>query len=249
MGQCFAKNAELNDAAAEEGSVRRGHQRKKSISDIFGKSPKNPAEEISETSVASKKETLELRDDVNPVVSFSPIVIQPPKKLPSEIERTDGSESRLGEKPSPSSQGPQSIRSNKNNPGIAASILSGQPPANKGVRRRSMESERLDAALQPLMDKKFGYEKNIGSKFDLEQEIGRGHFGHTCVAKVKKGVDKGKSVAVKIIPKAKVSAFVLRRFYVFLCSMVLSPEPISDDNSSGCNGCEERSSDFEGLGK
>lgn len=56
----------------------------------------------------------------------------------------------------------------------------------------------------PPLDKKFGYSKNLSLKYELEQEIGRGHFGHTCLAKVKKGKRKGATVAVKIIPKAKV---------------------------------------------
>lgn len=54
------------------------------------------------------------------------------------------------------------------------------------------------------LDKSFGYAKNIGAKYELGKEVGRGHFGHTHMAKAKKGVLKGQSVAVKIISKAKV---------------------------------------------
>jgi hypothetical protein len=54
------------------------------------------------------------------------------------------------------------------------------------------------------LDKTFGYAKNFGAKYELGKEVGRGHFGHTCWAKGKKGELKGHPVAVKIISKAKV---------------------------------------------
>ncbi|TYG57319.1 hypothetical protein ES288_D08G132800v1 [Gossypium darwinii] len=59
-----------------------------------------------------------------------------------------------------------------------------------------------------VLDKNFGYGKNLGAKFELGKEVGRGHFGHTCWAKGKKGELKGKSVAVKIISKAKMTSAI-----------------------------------------
>nr|QCF40563.1 CDPK-related kinase [Betula platyphylla] len=53
------------------------------------------------------------------------------------------------------------------------------------------------------LDKSFEYAKNFGAKFELGKEVGRGHFGHTCWAKGKKGELKGQAVAVKIVSKAK----------------------------------------------
>ncbi|RWW78636.1 hypothetical protein BHE74_00013135 [Ensete ventricosum] len=53
------------------------------------------------------------------------------------------------------------------------------------------------------LDKNFGFSKQIFSKFELGEEVGRGHFGYTCTAKAKKGDMKGEEVAVKVIPKAK----------------------------------------------
>ncbi|KAL2348413.1 hypothetical protein Fmac_002413 [Flemingia macrophylla] len=53
------------------------------------------------------------------------------------------------------------------------------------------------------LDRNFGFSKHFGSKYDVGDEVGRGHFGYTCVAKVKKGEMKGQQVAVKVIPKAK----------------------------------------------
>ncbi|XP_031381975.1 CDPK-related kinase 4 [Punica granatum] len=61
---------------------------------------------------------------------------------------------------------------------------------------------------EPRLDKTFGYPKNFGAKFELGAEVGRGHFGHTCRAKGKKGELKGQTVAVKIISKAKMTTAI-----------------------------------------
>ncbi|KAJ6881298.1 hypothetical protein NC651_027996 [Populus alba x Populus x berolinensis] len=58
------------------------------------------------------------------------------------------------------------------------------------------------------LDKNFGYPKNLAAKFELGKEVGRGHFGHTCWAKGKKGELKGQPVAVKIISKAKMTTAI-----------------------------------------
>ena len=63
-----------------------------------------------------------------------------------------------------------------------------------------------------VLDKNFGYGKNLGAKFELEKEVERGHFGCTCWAEGKKGELKVQLVAVKIISKAKVC-----RFWYVLC--------------------------------
>ncbi|XP_021846977.2 CDPK-related kinase 3 [Spinacia oleracea] len=59
-----------------------------------------------------------------------------------------------------------------------------------------------------LLDKSFGYAKNFGAKYELGKEVGRGHFGHTCSAKGKKGELKDQAVAVKIISKAKMTTAI-----------------------------------------
>uniref|UniRef100_A0A2C9UVD3 non-specific serine/threonine protein kinase n=1 Tax=Manihot esculenta TaxID=3983 RepID=A0A2C9UVD3_MANES len=58
------------------------------------------------------------------------------------------------------------------------------------------------------LDKSFGFSKHFGSKYELGDEVGRGHFGYTCQAKFKKGELKGQQVAVKIIPKAKMTTAI-----------------------------------------
>ncbi|XAR57816.1 Non-specific serine/threonine protein kinase [Bertholletia excelsa] len=58
------------------------------------------------------------------------------------------------------------------------------------------------------LDKSFGFSKHFGTKYELGEEVGRGHFGYTCKAKFKKGELKGQEVAVKVIPKAKMTTAI-----------------------------------------
>ncbi|KAK9054085.1 hypothetical protein SSX86_025162 [Deinandra increscens subsp. villosa] len=58
------------------------------------------------------------------------------------------------------------------------------------------------------LDKSFGFSKNFGSKYELGEEVGRGHFGYTCKGKFKKGELKGLEVAVKVIPKSKMTTAI-----------------------------------------
>ncbi|KAG5006710.1 hypothetical protein JHK85_025252 [Glycine max] len=41
-------------------------------------------------------------------------------------------------------------------------------------------------------------------RLEVNEEVGRGHFGYTCSVRFKKGELKGQQVAVKVIPKAKI---------------------------------------------
>ncbi|KAI9110800.1 hypothetical protein K1719_018238 [Acacia pycnantha] len=70
------------------------------------------------------------------------------------------------------------------------------------------EEQTEGGEVERPLDKSFGYAKNIGAKYELGKEVGRGHFGHTCWAKAKKGDLKGQSVAVKIISKAKMTTAI-----------------------------------------
>nr|DAD29231.1 TPA_asm: hypothetical protein HUJ06_030699 [Nelumbo nucifera] len=58
------------------------------------------------------------------------------------------------------------------------------------------------------LDKSFGFSKHFLQKFELGEEVGRGHFGYTCLAKAKKGELKGHELAVKVIPKAKMTTTI-----------------------------------------
>ncbi|KAK4340257.1 hypothetical protein RND71_041719 [Anisodus tanguticus] len=66
------------------------------------------------------------------------------------------------------------------------------------------------------LDRSFGFSKQFTSKYEIGEEVGRGHFGYTCSAIVKKGELKGQQVAVKVIPKAKTK----RSWVEAVCIMV-----------------------------
>ncbi|KAG6748257.1 hypothetical protein POTOM_048173 [Populus tomentosa] len=97
---------------------------------------------------------------------------------------------------------------------IAASLVKrlgggGKPkegpiPEHGGVEAEQQQQQQQQQSL----DKNFGYSKNFGAKYELGKEIGRGHFGHTCSATVKKGALKDQTVAVKIISKAKMTTAI-----------------------------------------
>ncbi|KAL9333468.1 hypothetical protein Peur_073607 [Populus x canadensis] len=46
------------------------------------------------------------------------------------------------------------------------------------------------------------------SRLEVGEEVGRGHYGYTCSAKFKKGARKGQQVAVKVIPKPKMTTAI-----------------------------------------
>ncbi|KAJ4869927.1 CDPK-related kinase 2 [Raphanus sativus] len=70
--------------------------------------------------------------------------------------------------------------------------------------RQQEEEEREEVGL----DKRFGFAKDFKSRMELGEEIGRGHFGYTCSAKFKRGEFKDHEVAVKVIPKSKMTTAI-----------------------------------------
>ncbi|KAL2565282.1 hypothetical protein AAZV13_19G097600 [Glycine max] len=58
------------------------------------------------------------------------------------------------------------------------------------------------------LDKSFGFSSHFQAHFELGPEVGRGHFGYTCSAKGRKGTFKGHDVAVKVIPKSKMTTAI-----------------------------------------
>ncbi|XP_022757593.1 CDPK-related kinase 3 isoform X2 [Durio zibethinus] len=79
--------------------------------------------------------------------------------------------------------------------------LGGKPKEGPIPEDRGTEPEQA-------LDKSFGYGKNFGAKYELGKEVGRGHFGHTCSARGKKGELKDLPLAVKIISKAKMTTAI-----------------------------------------
>ncbi|KAH0862142.1 hypothetical protein HID58_079353 [Brassica napus] len=83
----------------------------------------------------------------------------------------------------------------------------------KGKKEAALSAEATEAPPQEEgeelgLDKRFGFAKDFHSRVELGDEIGRGHFGYTCSAKFRKGELKGQVVAVKIIPKSKMTSAI-----------------------------------------
>ncbi|XP_064949153.1 CDPK-related kinase 5 [Musa acuminata AAA Group] len=70
------------------------------------------------------------------------------------------------------------------------------------------EDEGEEGRAVAGLDKSFGFSKGFTSKYEIGEEVGRGHFGYTCTAKLKKGESNGQQVAVKVIPKAKMTTAI-----------------------------------------
>ncbi|CAI9104374.1 OLC1v1003032C1 [Oldenlandia corymbosa var. corymbosa] len=58
------------------------------------------------------------------------------------------------------------------------------------------------------LDKSFGFSKLFTNKYEMGEEVGRGHFGYTCSAIAKKGELKNQKVAVKVVPKDKMTTAI-----------------------------------------
>ncbi|KAJ0009717.1 hypothetical protein Pint_34460 [Pistacia integerrima] len=85
----------------------------------------------------------------------------------------------------------------------------------RAVLRRRQSKKTAAAAAIPEeeeevveLDKRFGFSKELRSKLEMGDEVGRGHFGYTCSAKYKKGEFKDQQVAVKVIPKSKMTTAI-----------------------------------------
>ncbi|KAF8034178.1 hypothetical protein BT93_C0452 [Corymbia citriodora subsp. variegata] len=70
------------------------------------------------------------------------------------------------------------------------------------------EDEEGEGEGRVELDKRFGFSKELTSRLEVGDEVGRGHFGYTCSAKFRKGEFKGQQVAVKVIPKAKMTTAI-----------------------------------------
>ncbi|KAK9670406.1 hypothetical protein RND81_13G199900 [Saponaria officinalis] len=77
-------------------------------------------------------------------------------------------------------------------------------PGSSNAVGPASEGSELNSGL----DKRFGFSKHFGEKYEVGEEVGRGHFGYTRVATAKKGDLKGLQVAVKIIPKSKMTTAI-----------------------------------------
>lgn len=77
-------------------------------------------------------------------------------------------------------------------------------PVDQPIPEDTTTSEDTEQQHYLALDRNFGYNKNLVDKYELGKEVGRGHFGHTCFARGRKGDLKDMPLAVKIISKSKV---------------------------------------------
>ncbi|KAM7275420.1 hypothetical protein ACFE04_017286 [Oxalis oulophora] len=84
----------------------------------------------------------------------------------------------------------------------------GKPKDGPIPEEKGGEEAATTTTEQQSLNKGFGYSKNFGAKYELGKEVGRGHFGHTCSARGKKGDLKDQPLAVKIISKAKMTTAI-----------------------------------------
>ncbi|XP_022726580.1 CDPK-related protein kinase-like isoform X2 [Durio zibethinus] len=80
---------------------------------------------------------------------------------------------------------------------------------NKKAENEAKIAEREEDEEEGIeLDKRFGFSEDLRSRLEVGEEVGRGHFGYTCSAKFKKGEFKGQQVAVKVIPKSKMTTAI-----------------------------------------
>ncbi|KDO49131.1 hypothetical protein CISIN_1g007776mg [Citrus sinensis] len=77
----------------------------------------------------------------------------------------------------------------------------------KSTKKSSAEEGAPEEAA-PELDKRFGFSKEVTSRLEVGEEVGRGHFGYTCTARYKKGEHKDQKVAIKVIPKSKMTTAI-----------------------------------------
>ncbi|KAJ8441921.1 hypothetical protein Cgig2_020066 [Carnegiea gigantea] len=91
---------------------------------------------------------------------------------------------------------------------IKAVLARRQGAGKKAIQKEKQGEEGGEAEDGVGLDKRFGFSKEFRNKYEVGEEVGRGHFGYTCLATAKKGELKGQQVAVKVIPKAKMSTAI-----------------------------------------
>ncbi|XP_044366560.1 disease resistance protein RGA5 isoform X2 [Triticum aestivum] len=134
--------------------------------------------------------------------STTPIQQTPPGVSPSSVRST----SRMFFKhPFPSPSLAKHIKS------MLPKRLGGRKPKKGTVPEKGgggIGAAGDGAEVERPLDKTFGFVENHRAKYELGEEVGRGHFGYVCSAVVKEGEYKGQTAAVKVIPKAKMTTAI-----------------------------------------
>ncbi|PON75474.1 Serine/threonine protein kinase [Parasponia andersonii] len=198
MGQCYGKNNPTagNDPNVDDPSTT-------TITTNVGSSPNRPQSPVRSgarggNGVVTIKNTPSRSSNPSPWPSPYPHGVSA-SPLPPGVSPSPGRASTPGRffmrrfaPPSPAKH----IKAS-----LAKRLGHGKPKESPIPEDRGVEPEQS-------LDKTFGYNKNLGAKYELGVEVGRGHFGHTCSARRKKGELKDQPVAVKIISKAKMTTAI-----------------------------------------
>ncbi|CAL9042369.1 unnamed protein product [Musa banksii] len=190
MGQCYGKNISV---------VRDGGRHRR-------QTPTHPDNGVDAGGVPSAAVT-PLRESSGPATP----VHQSSTSCPSPNPQDSAGPLPAGASPSPSRSTPRRFFRRPFPPLSPAKHIKAALAKRLGSEKPkegSIPEAVTGEAEQPPLDKSFGYGKNFGSKYELGKEVGRGHFGNTCLATAKKGEIKGQTVAVKIIAKAKMTTAI-----------------------------------------
>ncbi|PWA94477.1 protein kinase superfamily protein [Artemisia annua] len=76
------------------------------------------------------------------------------------------------------------------------------------AKRRKGATEEVEGGMDVALDKRFGLSKRFKDRYEVGDEMGRGHFGFVVTATCKYGDHVGRKVAVKVIPKAKMTTSI-----------------------------------------
>ncbi|XP_073000778.1 CDPK-related kinase 3-like [Typha latifolia] len=183
MGQCYAKNIPVaeDEADAGDGEGAVDHDRRRSPSPAAGRRPRGTTP--ARSSAAS------------PWPSPYPAGVSP-----SPARSTPR---RFFRRPFPPPSPAKHIKASLAKRHGKAQAMEGTIPEEEGGGGEGGGQE-----VERPLDKSFGYGRNFGAKYEIGKEMGRGHFGHTCSARGRKGEMRGQQVAVKIISKAKMTTAI-----------------------------------------
>lgn len=195
MGACSSKPSTLDPNLSDH------HQSVHENNPIPLKDSPNPVKDKLEIPLGKKSPFF-------PFYSPSPAHYLFSKKSPARSPTSNSTPKRLFRRPFPPPSPAKHIRS----------LLARRHGSVKPNEASIPEGNETDGGNVSGLDKSFGFSKHFGNKYELGDEVGRGHFGYTCKAMFKKGELEGQEVAVKVIPKAKVSQFSL----LVLSSLYLS---------------------------
>ncbi|CAA7055997.1 unnamed protein product [Microthlaspi erraticum] len=190
MGHCYSRN--ISTVEDDDGEIPAG------TAQFPNRNDNNHQNSIPESPAASGSSS-----EVNPY-NISPFQSPLPAGVAPSPARTPGRKFKWPfPPPSPAKPIMAALRRRR---GTAPQPRDGPIPEDSEEVDHGRASGSGGGGVGERLDKNFGFAKNFEGKYELGKEVGRGHFGHTCWAKAKKGKIKGQTVAVKIISKAKMTS-------------------------------------------